>query len=214
MWAVIVAAGEGRRFGRQKQFDLLRGRIVLEYSVDAARKSCDGIVLVVPSDRLEDTAVHGGADVVVAGGSTRSQSVRNGLLGVPDVASIVVVHDAARPLASADLFQNVIDQVRAGSVAVIPGVGVSDTIKSVEDGIVTETIDRRALVAVQTPQAFDAATLRRAHASMTDATDDAALIEVMGLPVTVVPGEISNRKITDLSDLELFDALIAAKERA
>lgn len=213
VWTVIVAAGEGQRFGRQKQFDLLRGRIVLEYSIEAARTHSDGIVLVVPSDRLEDTAVHGGADVIVAGGSTRSQSVRNGLSAVPDDAGVVAVHDAARPLASADLFKRVIDGVKAGSVAVVPGVAVTDTIKRVANGIVTETIDRDALIAVQTPQAFDAATLRLAHGSSADATDDAALLEMLGVPVTVVQGEFSNRKITDLSDLQLFDALIEAKER-
>lgn len=213
VWAVIVAAGDGRRFGRQKQFDLLKGRIVLEWSIEAARGCCDGIVLVVPSDRLEDTALHGGADVVVAGGPSRSQSVRNGLLGVPESASIILVHDAARPLASAELFARVIEKVQRGSVCAIPAIPVSDTIKRIVDDLVVETIDRSALVVVQTPQAFDAATLRRAHASAADATDDAALVELLGLQVTVVQGEATNRKITDLSDLELFDALVEAKER-
>ena len=213
-WAIIVAAGEGRRFGRHKQFDLLKGRLVLEYSIEAARRSCDGIVLVVPSDRLEDTAVHGGADVVVAGGATRSESVRHGLLGVPDSAEIVLVHDAARPSRPRKLFEKVIDAVRHGSCAVVPGIHVADTIKRVDGVVVTETIDRSDLVAAQTPQGFDATTLRQAHATAADASDDAALVEMMGVPVTVVDGELWNRKITDLSDIEFFDALMESRERA
>src|SRR5207253_1205874 len=98
------------------------------------------------------------------GGATRSESVRNGLAAVPDDVEVIVVHDAARPLASAALFDAVIDAVRGGADGAVPGISVVDTVKRVKDGRVVETLDRTTLVAVQTPQAFRAAALRAAHA--------------------------------------------------
>ena len=212
VWAIIVAGGEGRRFGRQNQFDLLRGKLVVEWSIDAARNCVDGVVLVVPNNRLEEAALHGEADVIVSGGATRSQSVRNGMRAIPGDVDVIVIHDAARPLASAALFAAVVEKVKSGSLAVIPGAAVTDTIKRVADDLVAETLDRSTLVSVQTPQGFDAATLIRAHADCAEATDDAALVEAMGIAVAVVPGEVMNKKITDVTDLLLFEALILAKE--
>jgi len=207
VWAVIVAAGDGRRFGRQKQFESLGGRLVVEWSIKAARPHADGIVLVVPSDRVADTSVHGGADFVTAGGASRSESVRAGLSLVPADAEVIVVHDAARPLATSALFGAVVAAVRDGNPGAIPAVPVADTIKRVERGVVRETIDRDRLVAVQTPQAFRADALRSGHASGAEATDDAALLEAIGLTVVVVTGEVGNRKLTDLADLDLFEHL-------
>lgn len=184
----------------------------MEWSIDAARGCVDGVVLVVPAERLEDAAVHGAADVIVSGGPTRSQSVRNGIAAIPADAEVIVIHDAARPLASPELFAAVVAKVIAGSSAVIPGVVVTDTIKQVDQGKVVETLDRSRLVSVQTPQAFSAITLRNAHASFGEASDDAALVEAIGGEVVVVPGEITNKKITDLSDLEVFEALTRAME--
>ncbi len=181
--------------------------MVVEWCIDGARPHVDGIVLVVPPDRLSDASVHGSADLVAAGGATRSASVRAGLVEVPPEAEVIVVHDAARPFASAGLFRAVIAAVRDGQAAAIPGVAISDTIKRVEERVVVETIDRDELVAVQTPQAFRADALRLAHASGDEATDDAALLETIGLHVVVVPGEAANRKLTDLADLELFEYL-------
>lgn len=184
----------------------------MEWSIDAARSCVDGVVLVVPPERLEDAAVHGEADVIVSGGATRSQSVRNGIRAIPDGVEVIVIHDAARPLASDKLFAAVVAKVKSGSLAVIPGAAVTDTIKRVEGGNVCETLDRSVLVSVQTPQGFDAATLIRAHAGGGEATDDAALVEAMGIDVAVVPGEVMNKKITDVADLVLFEALIRAME--
>jgi 2-C-methyl-D-erythritol 4-phosphate cytidylyltransferase len=145
-----------------------------------------------------DVSAEGG----VAGGVTRSESVRAGLAEVPEGATIICVHDAARPFASAKLFAAVIGAVRDGADAAIPGVPVTDTIKLIDpDNVVVDTPPRSALVAVQTPQAFRAAVLRAAHASGRDATDDAALVELCGGRVVVVPGEQANRKITHLDDL-------------
>jgi 2-C-methyl-D-erythritol 4-phosphate cytidylyltransferase len=208
VWSVVVAGGSGQRFGRLKQFALLADRPVVEWAVAACRASSSGVVLVVPPGA---TAPAGhGADVVVEGGATRTASVYRGVAAVPETAEVIVVHDAARPLASEDLFRAVIAAVTAGGAGgAVPGVPVSDTIKVV-DGTqsVTATLDRAALVAVQTPQAFDAALLRRAHAAGVEATDDAALVEALGATVRVVPGETRNLKITTPADLELAEHLL------
>jgi 2-C-methyl-D-erythritol 4-phosphate cytidylyltransferase len=179
---------------------------VLDLARRAAEACSDGVVVVVPAADAERE--HG-----VAGGGTRSASVRNGLAAVPAEADIICVHDAARPLASAELFDSVIDAIVDGADGAVPGVPVSDTIKVVDrDGLhvrVSATPDRDSLVAVQTPQAFRAAMLRAAHASGGEATDDAALVELLGGRVVVVEGEASNRKITDRDDLEWARRMVA-----
>ena len=196
VWAILVAAGSGSRFGGPKQYELLDGRRVLDWSLDACRAACDGVVLVVPADRVGDEEK---ADVVVAGGATRSESVRAGLAALPAEADVVVVHDAARPTAAPKLFDAVVAAVRAGADGAVPAVALPDTVKRVDGDRVVETLDRSTLVAVQTPQAFKVDVLRRAHVG--DATDDAALVEAAGGTVVVVPGDPMNRKVTQPSDL-------------
>ncbi len=202
-----MAAGSGRRFGRPKQFEVLGDRRVLDWSVATASAMVDGVVVVVPagSDSVDVTeamaAGVAGADEVVEGGPTRSASVRAGLAAVPDEAEVVVVHDAARPLATRDLFASVVEAVRAGADGAVPGVPVTDTIKRISGDVVVATLDRDELVAVQTPQAFRPAVLRAAHAEGGEATDDASLVEAAGGRVVVVPGEPANRKVTTPSDL-------------
>lgn len=198
VWAIVVAAGSGDRFGGPKQYELLAGRRVLDHALDACRAACDGIVLVVPPDRAADPE---DADAVVPGGATRAESVRAGLAAVPDDADIVLVHDAARPRASAGLFTAVIAAVQQGADGAVPGVPVTDTVKRVAGDTVLETLDRSTLVAVQTPQGFRAEILRKAHAGGLDGTDDAALVEAVGGRVVVVPGEPGNRKVTHRDDL-------------
>jgi len=200
-WAIVVAGGEGRRFGRLKQFALLGDRPVLDWSLETARSVAFGVVAVVPEATMSTSGVARGADRVMAGGKTRAESVRRGLAAVPDDAEIVVVHDAARPLASRELFLAVVAEVEAGSDCAIPALPVTDTIKRVRDDRVVETLRREELVAVQTPQAFRASILRRAHASSPEATDDAALVEAVGATVTVVAGEYRNMKLTSPEDL-------------
>jgi 2-C-methyl-D-erythritol 4-phosphate cytidylyltransferase len=207
-WAIIVAGGRGSRFGSRKQFATLDGRRLLDWSSQAAASICDGVVVVLPADDVGSTVVDG-ADVVTAGGVTRSASVRAGLAVVPATAGIVVVHDAVRPLASSALWLAVVTAVVNGADAAIPGVEVTDTIKRVVSGRVQETLDRRQLVAVQTPQAFAAAALRAAHAGGDEATDDAALVEAAGGRVAVVPGEPHNIKVTGPADLDLAATLLA-----
>jgi 2-C-methyl-D-erythritol 4-phosphate cytidylyltransferase len=209
VWVIVVAAGSGARFGARKQYESLGDRRVLDWSIEAARAVADGLVLVVPAG-FEDGAATGqaSADRVVAGGATRSASVRAGLDAVPDDAGVIVVHDAARPRATPALFHAVIDAVRAGADGAVPGVAVADTLKRVRDGVVLETVDRAELVAVQTPQAFLAGVLRGAHAGAADATDDGALVEATGGRVVVVPGDPDNLKITSAADLERLRAAL------
>jgi 2-C-methyl-D-erythritol 4-phosphate cytidylyltransferase len=167
--------------------------------VGAAASVCDGVVVVLPAGVEWDgmTSV-----VPVTGGASRSESVRSGLAALPPEAEIVVVHDAARPLASPTLFRAVVAAVEGGADGAVPGVGVSDTIKRVAgDGAVLGTVLRDGLVAVQTPQAFRAAILRSAHAAGGEASDDAALVEAAGGRVMVVPGDPANTKITLRTDL-------------
>ena len=208
VWAIVVAGGSGQRFGQMKQFALLAERPVVEWAVAACRPSCAGVVLVVPRGAGVEAA-HG-ADVVAEGGATRAESVRLGLAAVPEGAEVIVVHDAARPLASDALFRSVISAVLSdGAGGAIPGVPVSDTIKVVDGANnVTRTLDRAALVAVQTPQAFGAELLRRAHAQGGEATDDAALVEALGATVRVVPGDPRNLKITTPADLGTAEGLL------
>jgi 2-C-methyl-D-erythritol 4-phosphate cytidylyltransferase len=206
-WAIIVAGGRGSRFGRAKQYAELDGRRLVDWAVQAAAGLCDGIVVVLPAADVATTPVVG-ADAVTAGGATRSASVRAGLALVPASAAIVVVHDAVRPLASSHLWTSVVSAVAEGADAAIPGVEVTDTIKRVESGEVVETLDRRHLVFVQTPQAFAAAALRAAHATGDDATDDAALVELAGGRVAVVAGEPHNIKVTGPADLDIVATLL------
>jgi len=190
-----VAAGSGERFGGAKQYEDLDGRRVLDWSLDAARTTCGGVVLVVHPDRVADPEPQ--ADAVVAGGATRSESVRAGLAAVPADAELVVVHDAARPWADATLWRRVLEGLRSGADAVVPAVPVVDTLREVGGG----TVDRSRFVAVQTPQGFRTAALRAAHAGGAEGTDDASLVEACGGSVVVVDGDPANRKITTRADL-------------
>ena len=200
VWGIVLAGGSGNRYGGLKQFELLGDRRVLDWSLDAARAACDGVVVVVPAGVDEPGAVTGGA--------TRSDSVRAGLAHVPLDAEIVVVHDAARPLAGTEIYERALAAIRAGGDAAIPVVAVNDTIKRVEGTIVVETLDRSALVAVQTPQAFRASVLREAHASSAEATDDAALVEAIGGKVVTVDGDRRNLKLTTRDDVAVALALL------
>jgi 2-C-methyl-D-erythritol 4-phosphate cytidylyltransferase len=168
---------------------------VVDWAVATARSASDGVVVVVPAE-------FAGEPGLVVGGATRAESVRRGLSAVPADADVIVVHDGARPFASRALYEAVVAAVRAGADGAIPGVPVSDTVKRVDDaGVVMATLERASLVTVQTPQAFRAAALRRAHAGDGEGTDDASLVEANGGRVVTVAGEEDNRKITRPEDL-------------
>jgi 2-C-methyl-D-erythritol 4-phosphate cytidylyltransferase len=196
VWTIIVAAGSGLRFGSAKQFETLGDRRVVDWAVDEARQHSMGVVVVVPEGQVHEAHE-------VAGGQTRSESVRRGLTAVPDEATIICVHDAARPFASPVVYQRVIGAVVDGNDGAVPGVPVTDTIKQVNSSdVVVATPQRATLRAIQTPQAFRASTLRRAHEHHAEGTDDAALVEAVGGTVLVVPGDDMNRKITTRDDLD------------
>jgi 2-C-methyl-D-erythritol 4-phosphate cytidylyltransferase len=204
-WAIVVAAGSGARFGGAKQFLVLDGERLVDRAVRTAARCCDGVVVVLPQGAEWDGPPVAAA---VPGESTRAGSVRAGLAVVPDAVEIVVVHDAARPLAGDGLFQSVIAAVNAGADGAVPGLAVSDTIKRVERGKVVATVPRDDLVTVQTPQAFRASALRAAHVGGAEGTDDAALVEAAGGTVMVVEGDGLNVKVTSPGDLELVGALL------
>lgn len=208
VWTIVVAAGRGDRFGRDKQIADLSGRPVLSHSVAAASKVSDGVVVVTAADRQEAvTDLTRGFDLVskvVPGGPTRSSSVRAGLAVVPKEATVVLVHDGARPLASVDLFRRVVASVVDGADAVVPGVAVSDSLRKACGGV----LERETVVAVQTPQGFSARSLRDAHRSGGEASDDATLVEAAGGRVVVIDGEATNLKITVPLDLAIAELSI------
>ena len=201
--AIIAAAGSGERFGAgfPKALIQLGDRTLLEHAVACLAPVADQIVISAPAGfeaRISEL-VGEGVDVVT-GGSTRSASVRNAL--AVTTGDYVLVHDAARALATSGLAQRIVTALKNGESAVIPAIAVTDTVKVINpDGYVASTPDRRSLVSVQTPQGFTTSALRQAHVSHADATDDAALIESGGGRVKVIEGEARALKITTQADL-------------
>jgi 2-C-methyl-D-erythritol 4-phosphate cytidylyltransferase len=216
--ALIVAAGRGERlgFGRPKALVPLCGRPMLEWSVAALRSvaAVRTIVVALPAEAL-DEAPEG--TVAVAGGEQRSHSVRAALAACP-AGDPVIVHDAARPLASAALFEQALDELeRFQADAVIAATPVTDTIKqSGPDGrTVAQTLDRSRLWAVQTPQVFRRAALERALAvgeeDLARATDDAWLVERAGGVVRIVGSDPGNMKVTTADDLRIAELLLSER---
>ncbi|HEY2739020.1 MAG TPA: 2-C-methyl-D-erythritol 4-phosphate cytidylyltransferase [Thermoanaerobaculia bacterium] len=216
--ALIVAAGRGERLGsgRPKALVPLCGRPMLEWSVAALRAvaAITQIVVALPADEL-DAAPEG--TVAVSGGLQRSHSVRNALAACAG-GDPVIVHDAARPLATSRLFQQALDELERHPevAAVIAAAPVADTIKQVSgDGsTVARTLDRSTLWAVQTPQVFRRAALEHALTSASDeelgrATDDAWLIERSGGAVRILGSDPGNMKITTPEDLRVAELLLA-----
>ncbi|SBV97831.1 Bifunctional enzyme IspD/IspF (Includes: 2-C-methyl-D-erythritol 4-phosphate cytidylyltransferase; 2-C-methyl-D-erythritol 2,4-cyclodiphosphate synthase) [uncultured delta proteobacterium] len=226
-WAIIAAAGSGSRLreagiDRPKQFLELDGVPLYWHSARTFARvaGISGIVFVFPPQAKdlagEETALLAEAEDFplpcrfAAGGDTRQDSVRNALAALPPECTHVLVHDAARPFMTARLAAAVLDGLRAHHAAVIPGVPLVDTIKRVDgSGLVHGTIDRNSLRAVQTPQGFSRAHLTEAHAkALADnlaVTDDAALLELLGIPVFVTMGDAANKKITTPADLALLE---------
>ncbi|MCX4567626.1 2-C-methyl-D-erythritol 4-phosphate cytidylyltransferase [Streptomyces albogriseolus] len=233
--AVIPAAGRGVRLGpgAPKALRALGGTPMLVHAVRAMAESraVSLVVVVAPPDGagevkslLDTHALPGGSwgstDVlVVPGGESRQESVKLGLDALPEGYDIVLVHDAARPLVPVDTVDAVVEAVRDGAPAVVPALPLADTVKQVEPAAtpgepepVVATPDRSRLRAVQTPQGFDRATLVRAHATVTDdVTDDASMVEQLGLTVVTVPGHEEAFKVTRPLDLVLAEAVLARR---
>lgn len=211
--AVVPAAGRGDRLGAgiAKAFVELGGSTLVEIAVDSLLASgvIQRVVVAAPPNRLEVTvSLVGDRATVVAGGPERLDSVRLALAAVGD-PDFVLVHDAARPLTPAAQFQRVVAALRDGQRAVIPVLPVVDTIKAVDaNGVVLGTPERDGLRAVQTPQGFETALLRRAYEQAGAATDDAALVENLGVPVHTVAGDVLAFKITTALDLRLAAAVV------
>jgi 2-C-methyl-D-erythritol 4-phosphate cytidylyltransferase len=204
-WAIILAAGSSTRFGGGKQFALLGGQRLIDRVVRTAAQESDAVVVVLPED-----APWNGPPVAAAvpGGATRAASVRCGLAAVPASADIVVVHDAAHPLATPALFASVLARVRAGADAAAPALASGETFARVRDGLVVATEPRQALMILQTPHAFRAPILRAAHAAMPEATDDVSLLVALGHGVEIVEGDPRNIHITTSADLALAVRLL------
>jgi 2-C-methyl-D-erythritol 4-phosphate cytidylyltransferase len=215
--ALILAAGSGERLGadRPKALVELAGRSLLQWSVDLMLTvgEIDRVVVALPPEVSAPAGTIG-----VEGGAVRSESVARALAaaGPDDPDDTIVVHDAARPLASAELVRATLDTLADaddldGAIAAAP---VVDTIKRVSDRVVVQTLDRSALWAVQTPQVFRRGALQRAldvpGEILAQATDDAWLVERLGGRVAIVPSGSENLKITTPLDLSLAELLIAS----
>lgn len=220
-WAILVAAGSGSRLGgdRPKAFVGLGGRPLLAESLERLDVSdwIDAIVVVAPTEweepsiLLAEELVASKVASVVTGGATRAESVRKALAEVPGDALVVLVHDAARPLVDDAVIERLLGRLGEGLDGVVPVLPIADTVKRVEGGLVAETLDREALVTVQTPQAFVADRLREAFAGdLAGATDCASLVERAGGRVGVVQGDPRLVKVTSADDLDVVSRLLAA----
>lgn len=222
--AIVPAAGLGQRLGAggPKALLPLGGVPMLVHAVRAlaAATQVGLVVVAAPPDQVEQTRAlladaHGGAALqVVPGGDTRVESVRAALEVLPPEVTVVLVHDAARPLAPSSLAESVAATVEAGADAAVPGVPVADTVKVVDDDVVTATVERLSLRAVQTPQAFRRDVLDRAHRTLAagaEVTDDAGMVERLGLRVVVVPGHEEAFKVTRPLDLLLAETVLARR---
>lgn len=219
VWAVLAAAGSGERLGldRPKAFANLRDRPLLAEPLERLEASdwIDSIVVAVPPEWEEPAillAEELGAGKVVAcvtGGATRAESVRAAVDEVAEDAAVILVHDAARPLVSDEVIERVLKPLSEGFEGAVPTVPLADTVKRARGGEIVETLDRAELVAVQTPQAFLADTLRSAlRGDLGAATDCSSLVEAAGGRVAAVAGDNRLLKVTEAADLELLERFL------
>ncbi len=213
---VIVAAGEGKRFGAPKHLAILSGKAILEWTLQVFQthpKIADIVLVLNNSAEGREYQTHlSKISKVVPGGTQRQDSVRAGMRALSSPSSdIVLVHDGVRPLVSQDLIGRVIRQAQESGAA-IPVIPVEDTLKHVHQDQVAETPDRSRFFRCQTPQGFRVDLLNRALKKAADdgfyGTDEAMLVERLGLPVSAIPGEIRNMKITTPLDLRIAEVLL------
>lgn len=215
--AIVAAAGRGERLGADVPKALLPvgGRPLVVHAVRMLRQAgVETIVVAAPAQSVEEVRSLVPEAVVVAGGATRQASVRLALAALPAEIDVVLVHDAARGLAPVSVILAVLAAVDAGADAVVPVIPLADTVKEVDGaGVVVRTVDRSALRAVQTPQGFRRSVLEHAHAAGPaagdGATDDAALVEALGLQVATVPGAPEAMKVTTPADVRVAELLAA-----
>jgi 2-C-methyl-D-erythritol 4-phosphate cytidylyltransferase len=217
VWAILAAAGSGERLGldRPKAFASLNERPLVAEPLERLDGSgwIEGIVVAAPPEWEEpcilvaEEVAAGKVAKTVTGGPTRSESVQAALAEVPETATVVLVHDAARPLVTDDVIERVITALGDGWDGAVPTLTITDTVKRVDGDAVAETIDRESLVTAQTPQAFVAPVLRDAFSAVqqtvTESTDCASLVEANGGRVRAVEGDLRLLKVTTAADLEL-----------
>jgi 2-C-methyl-D-erythritol 4-phosphate cytidylyltransferase len=218
--AVVPAAGHGERLGGElpKAFRLLGGAPLLVHAVTGllASRHVTKVVVAAPADRLTEAEVLlGPAVTTVAGGASRQDSVAAAVAALPSDVDIVLVHDAARPLVPVQVVEAVVEALLAGAPAIVPVLPVVDTLKRVDpDGLVTGTVPRSDVRAVQTPQGFHREVLAKAYAAadpLDPVTDDAGLVERLGVPVATVPGSEHSFKVTTPFDLLVAEAILRAR---
>lgn len=216
--AIIPAAGSGDRLGAEvpKALVVINGKTLIQRAVESMLPHVEEIIIAAPKDfELEITGLFldNKKIKVITGGEVRSKSVAAALAEVDENADYILVHDAARCFATEAQTMRVIKALLAGDQAVVPGVEVVDTIKVIDSNNFAESTPKRStLRAVQTPQGFSARILHRAHESGNEATDDASLVEALGIPVRVVAGELNAHKITTPADLEWAKRLAETNE--
>ncbi|MBL8061221.1 MAG: 2-C-methyl-D-erythritol 4-phosphate cytidylyltransferase [Chthonomonas sp.] len=198
--AIILCGGSGTRFGGDKLIEPLGGKPVWKWSIDAFREVVD-LLIVVDNGR----GIASSEATVVSGGATRSESVRAGLEAVPEGYEFVLIHDGARPLVTPDLIRAVLVGAQEHGAATA-AVAMADTLRQ-KDGV---TVDRNQVFAIQTPQCARLSDLHRAHAGEVEATDDAALLQKIGINVAYVSGNRINMKITSPEDMEIARALVGS----
>jgi 2-C-methyl-D-erythritol 4-phosphate cytidylyltransferase len=208
--SIVVSGGSGTRIGGSvpKQLHRIGAHRILDWSVLAVARVCARVVVVAPEGLVDDhrPAVELTIPVeVVTGGPTRSASVRAGLSALERRhPTHVLIHDAARPAVPAAVVDRVVARLADGAAAVVPVIPVTDSLRYVEGG----SVDRDALCAVQTPQGFTFELIRKAHRGDADASDDASLVDAMGVPVVHVEGDPHNVKVTVASDVALAGILL------
>lgn len=219
---VIAAGGKGERFGNNqpKQFCSIAGKPILNWTLDRFEKCLlvEDIILVVPQnmqEKAKDKLFLSGykkIKTIVGGGEERIDSVFQGLMRVDEDTEIVLIHDAVRPLVSTSLIESVIQKTQVFG-AVVPGVRAKETVKEAdEDNLVAKTLPRERIYLIQTPQGFKFELIKTAHQQAKSlkwrANDDATLVEKMGIPVKIIPGEESNIKITTSFDFQIAEILL------
>ncbi len=214
---IIVAGGSGKRMGRPKQMLPINGKPVLERSIEAFLKipQVGQIVVVTGEDIFKKISKHYKNLTHALAGETRLQSVINGVNALNPKFELVAVHDGARPLVSPKDIKAGLASAAKNKAAVL-AVPVKDTIKKVSGGKVTETLDRSALYAAQTPQCYRADTLKKAlvkYGALKDATDESQLVEKLGVKVAVVVSDYKNIKITTPEDLIIAEALCKKEQK-
>jgi 2-C-methyl-D-erythritol 4-phosphate cytidylyltransferase len=205
VWAIVLAAGAAQRFGGAKQWARLGDERLVDRAVAVAASACSDVVVVLAPGVVWDGVP---VTAVVAGGAQRAESVRAGLAVVPDWVDIVVVHDAAHPLASRALLDAVVREVAAGADAAVPVLPATETVVKVQQGALRSVENGTPLALAQMPHAFNAKVLRDAHREAPASRDDASLLLSLGKRVVAVPGETTNLHVTTREELVLAERVL------